>query len=62
MRSSKEVHYTDMSEKELTFLFDALKHRVGEAEAEAKRLRGRLAKINVYKYMGEVQNASKKTG
>jgi len=52
-----KVRYTDMSEMELTFLFDALKQRLAEAEAEAKHLRGQLAHVRVAKYMGEVQHA-----
>jgi len=57
MKRKKEVRYTDMSEIELTFLFDALKQRLAEAEAEAKHLRGRLARERVAKYMGKVEVA-----
>jgi len=56
-KTNKEVNYADMSDKELRFIIDALKYRVGEAEAEAKVLRGKLARVNVMRYMGEVQNA-----
>jgi hypothetical protein len=57
MRAKKEVHYSDMSEMELEFLFDALKYRLAEAEAEVKRQRGKLARFKVMEYMGTVQNA-----
>jgi hypothetical protein len=53
----KEVHYSDMSEMELEFLFDALKYRLAEAEVEVKRQRGKLARFKVMQYMGTVQNA-----
>jgi len=59
MITNKEVRYTDMSEKELIFIVDALKYRVAEAEAETKRLRGKLARFKVMQYAGEVvQHAS----
>jgi hypothetical protein len=58
MIPKKEVHYSDMSEMELEFLFDALKYRLAEAEAEVKRQRGKLARYKVVEYMGEVHNAN----
>jgi len=55
-----KVRYTDMTEIELTFLFDALKQRLAEAEAETKHLRGQLARVRVAKYMGQVEVAHAK--
>ena len=57
MRINKEIRYSDMTETELQFLFDALKHRNMELEAECKRLTGCLAQVRVAKYMGDVQYA-----
>ena len=53
----KEVHYSDMSEMELEFLFDALKYRLAEAERRVEVLNSKLARFKVMQYMGTVQNA-----
>jgi hypothetical protein len=58
MITKKEVHYSDMSEMELEFLFDALKYRLAEAEHRAEVLDGKLARFKVMQYMGTVQNAN----
>lgn len=52
MKTNSEVKYSDMTETELRFIIDALKHRVGEAEYETKKLRGRLARFKVIEYAG----------
>lgn len=52
MRPKKEIKYTDMTEIELQFIINALKHRNMELEAETKRLHGQLAQAKVTKFYG----------